>query len=189
MKFTMLESGVLAMPRADIDTDQIIPARFLKTVDRKGLGEAAFHDWRMLPDGSPNPACPLNAPGAAGAAVVIAGANFGCGSSREHAVWALLALGVRVVIAPSYGDIFRNNALRNGLLAIELPGDDCAQLAAAKGALRVDLKLCEVARGEHRVRFTMDAFARHCLLEGVDALGYLLARSPAIAAFEAGRKS
>ena len=128
--FSSVTSPVVPLPRADVDTDQIIPARFLKTVNRAGLGDQLFNDWRYLADGSPNPDFVINRPEMAGRSVLLAGDNFGCGSSREHAPWALRAWGIRAVISSSFADIFRNNALKNGLLPIEVPPEELARLFA-----------------------------------------------------------
>ncbi len=181
----------VALPISNIDTDQIIPARFLTTTTRAGLGRHAFQDWRWLPDGAPNPEFVLNRPEHAGAGVLIAGDNFGCGSSREHAPWALLDAGIRAVISTALADIFRNNALKNGLLAIVVaPAEHAGLLAAAGESLTIDLRTQRIERAGHApIAFTIDPFARQCLLDGVDELGYLLARSDAITRFEATRST
>jgi 3-isopropylmalate/(R)-2-methylmalate dehydratase small subunit len=184
--FTALTSRTVVLPERNIDTDQIIPARFLTTTERTGLGRHAFHDWRTRADGSPDPDFPFNAAGNAGARILVAGRNFGCGSSREHAPWALLDLGVRAVISAQIADIFRSNALKNGLLPIVLDEAVVDALIAAPG---IELHI-DVARGEvvhpdgRRFAFTLDAFARTCLLEGVDAFGYLLRQRAAIQRYE-----
>lgn len=176
----------VALPAENIDTDRIIPARFLTTTQRDGLGAFAFHDWRYLPDGTPNPDFALNRADAAGATVLIAGANFGCGSSREHAPWALLDFGVRAVVSSEIADIFRNNALKNGLLAIVVAPDVHARLlAAAPQDVRIDVATQTLAADELTASFALDPFVKQCLLEGVDELGYLLQRLPQIAAWEA----
>ena len=187
--FTELVSRTVVLPQTNIDTDQIIPARFLTTTTRSGLGRHAFTDWRYLADGGANPDFPLNRPENQGAAILVAGANFGCGSSREHAPWALLDAGIRAVISSEIADIFRGNALKNGLLPIVLNPDAVASLLSLPGVeLRID-----VARGEVRLpdgqthRFELDPFARTCLLEGVDQLGYLLNQSAAIQRYEEQR--
>jgi len=184
-----IRSRSVALPIANIDTDQIIPARFLTTTTRAGLGRHAFQDWRWLPDGSPNPEFVLNRPEHAGAAVLIAGDNFGCGSSREHAPWALLDAGIQAVISTAIADIFRNNALKNGLLAIVVtPSEHASLLAAAGETLTIDLQQQRIEREGHApIDFRVDPFARQCLLDGVDQLGYLLARQVSIARFEEAR--
>lgn len=176
----------VALPIANIDTDQIIPARFLTTTTRAGLGQHAFQDWRWRADGSPNPDFVLNRPEHAGAGVLIVGDNFGCGSSREHAPWALLDAGIRAVISTAIADIFRNNALKNGLLAIVVTPDQHASLLAAAGeTLTIDLRAQRIDRAGHApIEFRIDPFARQCLLDGVDELGYLLARQESIARYE-----
>ena len=177
----------------DVDTDQVIPARFLTTVTRAGLGEGLFADWRRDPDGRLRPDFPLNRPEHAGACVLLAGANFGCGSSREHAAWAIADAGFRVVVAPRFADIFYNNALKNGLLPVALGADVVARAMdlaeqAPETPFTVDLTAQTVsAPGLGTHRFEIDAFRRTCLREGVDELGYVLAKEPAIAAFEARR--
>ena len=191
--FSSVRSAVVPLPRADVDTDQIIPARFLKTVNRAGLGDQLFNDWRYLPDGSPNPDFVINRPEMAGRAVLLAGDNFGCGSSREHAPWALRAWGIRAVISSSFADIFRSNALKNGLLPIEVPPEELARLfslvdAEPDAALTVDLEAQEVRLpdGSH-IDFGVDAFARRMILDGTDELGYLLSLEPQIEAYEAAQ--
>ncbi|HEY6608304.1 MAG TPA: 3-isopropylmalate dehydratase small subunit [Candidatus Limnocylindria bacterium] len=189
--FVTLSSAVVPIPRNDIDTDQIIPARFLKTVNRAGLAEQLFCDWRYLADGSPNPDFVLNRPGVAGRTVLLAGNNFGCGSSREHAPWALMAWGIRAVISSSFADIFRNNALKNGLLPIEVPPEELARLfalteAEPDAALTVDLETQELRLHDGSpIVFHVDAFARRMILDGTDELGYLLSLEPRIKAYEA----
>ena len=184
--FRTLTSRTIVLPDANIDTDQIIPARFLTTTTREGLGAAAFHDWRYDAEGRPRADCVLNAVDPAAHRVLVAGDNFGCGSSREHAPWALLDYGVRVVISTGIGDIFRSNALKNGLVPIVVEPAVHAELLAQPGReITVDLAACELRFGNHVVGFEIDAFGRACLLEGVDTLGYLRNRLPAIEAFEA----
>lgn len=187
--FHTVASSTLVLPATNIDTDQIIPARFLTTTTTEGLGVHAFIDWRRQADGSPDPTCPLNDPRAADAAVLVAGDNFGCGSSREHAPWALLDLGIRVVISTKIADIFRQNAMKNGLLAIELDSEHHALLIERPWEqVTVDLAQQVVTLpGGQRVPFTIDAFAAHCLLAGVDELGHLQAQESAISDYEAGR--
>jgi len=189
--FRSVTSAVVPFPRNDIDTDQIIPARFLKTVNRAGLGDQLFFDWRYLPDGAPNPEFILNQPSMAGRAVLLAGDNFGCGSSREHAPWALMAWGIRAVISSSFADIFRNNALKNGLLPIAVAPDVLERLFAIVEAdpaasVTVDLEAQELRLPDGEViGFKVDAFARRMILDGTDELGYLLKLEPQIAAYEA----
>ena len=188
--FRSVTSAVVPFPRNDIDTDQIIPARFLKTVNRAGLGDQLFFDWRYLPDGTPNPEFILNQPSMAGRAVLLAGDNFGCGSSREHAPWALMAWGIRAVLSSSFADIFRNNALKNGLLPIAVAPDVLARLFAVVDAdpgasVTVDLETQELRLPEgEAIGFEVDGFARRMILEGTDELGYLLNLEPQLAAYE-----
>lgn len=188
--FKELISRTVVLPQANIDTDQIIPARFLTTTERKGLGRFAFNDWRTLADGSPNPAFPFNQPETRGAAILVAGRNFGCGSSREHAPWALTDLGLRAVISSEIADIFRSNALKNGLLPVVVPQDVLDELLAQPGIeLRIDVRAKTLHLPDGRsVAFPIDAFAQTCLLEGVDQLGYLLKQAPAIERFESNRE-
>jgi 3-isopropylmalate/(R)-2-methylmalate dehydratase small subunit len=189
MKITTIESKTVALPVDNIDTDQIIPARFLKTTSMAGLGDNLFLDWRYLADGSPNPDFPLNKPSAKGATILITGDNFGCGSSREHAPWALVQYGFKAIISTSFADIFKGNALKNGLLPIVIPADIHAELLKWPGiALKIDLASQTVTlAGGRTVEFPIDPFAKHCLLEGVDELGYMINQEPAIAAYEAKR--
>jgi 3-isopropylmalate/(R)-2-methylmalate dehydratase small subunit len=189
MKITAIESKTVALPIDNIDTDQIIPARFLKTTSMEGLGDNLFLDWRYLADGSPNPDFPLNKPSAKGAQILITGDNFGCGSSREHAPWALVQYGFKAIISTSFADIFKGNALKNGLLPIIIPADIHAELIKWSGiTLKIDLASQTVTlAGGRTVEFPIDPFAKHCLLEGVDELGYMLNQAPAIAAYEAKR--
>jgi 3-isopropylmalate/(R)-2-methylmalate dehydratase small subunit len=174
----------------NVDTDQIIPARFLKGTSKAGLGEGLFADWRYDGDGRPREGFVLNRPEMAGRSVLLAGANFGSGSSREHAAWALQAFGFKAVLAPLFADIFRNNALKNGLLPVELPADTHAELAAAVEAdpdaeVTVDLAAETVTLpGGRAVGFGVDPFARQMLLDGTDELGYLLSQGAAVAAYE-----
>jgi 3-isopropylmalate/(R)-2-methylmalate dehydratase small subunit len=174
----------------DVDTDQIIPARFLKVTGRDGLGDALFADWRYDADGRTRADFPLNAPNARSARVLVAGRNFGCGSSREHAAWAIVGFGFRAVVATSFADIFRANALKNGLLPVALPADGYAQLIAmlrrdAETRLGIDLATMSLSLPDGSTwRFPIDPFARRCLLDGVDQLGYLLAADSEIASFE-----
>jgi 3-isopropylmalate/(R)-2-methylmalate dehydratase small subunit len=189
-RFTTLTARAALLPVNDIDTDQIIPARFLKTTDKAGLGKSLFADWRYEADGTPKPGFVLNQPGAAGAQVLVAGDNFGCGSSREHAPWALTGFGFRAVVATSFADIFRNNALKNGLLPVAVDAAAHAELLAALAAdpsaeLSIDLATRTLALpGGRTVTFPIDEFSRTCLLEGVDELGWILKHEASIAAFE-----
>lgn len=183
----------VVLPAENVDTDQIIPARFLKTTDKAGLGANLFADWRYEADGQPRPDFFLNRPESRGAALLLAGDNFGCGSSREHAPWALLGYGFRAVISTSFADIFRNNALKNGLLPIAVDAathERLVALAAARpdGEYRVDLAAQTVTLPDGTsFDFQIDPFARTCLLQGVDELGYLLGHVPAIEQYEAAR--
>jgi 3-isopropylmalate/(R)-2-methylmalate dehydratase small subunit len=189
--FTTLTARVAVLPANDIDTDQIIPARFLKTTDKAGLGASLFADWRYEADGTPKADFVLNRPGVSGAQVLLAGDNFGCGSSREHAPWALTGYGFRAVISTSFGDIFRNNALKNGLLPVAVdPAAHQALLAALaaqpSAMVTIDLASRTLAwPGGRPVPFPIDPFSRTCLLEGVDELGYILKHEAGIAAHEA----
>jgi 3-isopropylmalate/(R)-2-methylmalate dehydratase small subunit len=189
--FTSVTSAVVPFGRNDIDTDQIIPARFLKTVNREGLADQLFCDWRYLSDGSPNPEFILNRPEMAGRSVLLAGDNFGCGSSREHAPWALMAWGFRAVISSSFADIFRNNALKNGLLPIVVSPQDLERLFAIVEAdpaapFTVDLEAQELRLPDGAtIGFVVDAFARRMILDGTDELGYLLSHEQQISAYEA----
>jgi 3-isopropylmalate/(R)-2-methylmalate dehydratase small subunit len=182
------------LPGENIDTDQIIPARFLTTTESTGLGRHAFHDWRYLPDGAPDPSFPLNAPAAAGARILVAGHNFGCGSSREHAVWALRDAGFDVVVSSQFADIFRGNALGNSLLPIEVSRRMLARLmevatSTSMASLAVDLETQTVQLPDGDiVSFPIPPFARHCLLEGIGEMDFLLGATPEIAAFESARR-
>ncbi len=184
---TRVTARMVALPVPNIDTDQIIPARFLKVTDKQGLGEALFADWRQ------EPGFALNQPEAAGAEILVAGDNFGCGSSREHAPWALRAGGFRAVVSTSFADIFRGNALKNGLVPVAVPAWAHAELLRARAAdpaaeVTVDLEACTLRLPDGReVPFPIDAFSRNCLLRGVDELGYLLGFVDRIAAWEAAR--
>jgi 3-isopropylmalate/(R)-2-methylmalate dehydratase small subunit len=187
---TVIESGTVVLPRENIDTDQIIPGRFLKVTDKKGLGQALFSDWRYDADGKPKADFILNRPEAAGCNILVAGDNFGCGSSREHAPWALVDYGFRAVISTRIADIFRNNALKNGLLPLVLDAGSVAKLVAAPGAkVTVDLGAQTVSLPDGTAaRFQVDAFSRYCLMNGVDELGFLLSQEQSIAAYEAARR-
>jgi 3-isopropylmalate/(R)-2-methylmalate dehydratase small subunit len=177
----------------DIDTDQIIPARFLKTIDKSGLASNLFADWRYLPDGSPNPDFVLNRPEGQGAQVLLAGRNFGCGSSREHAPWALTGSGFRAVISTAIADIFYNNALKNGLLPVVVDEASHHKMVETFSAdplaeLVIDLEEQTVTMPDgQKVSFPIDAFARNCLLQGVDELGYLLSLDDQIGRYEGTR--
>jgi 3-isopropylmalate/(R)-2-methylmalate dehydratase small subunit len=190
-----VESHVVLLPFNDIDTDQIIPARYLKITDKEGLADGLFADWRRRADGQLDPAFPLNSDTAASAQILMTGDNFGCGSSREHAAWALRAWGFRAVVSTSFADIFRNNAVGSGIIPVEISGSDHArmmQICAAKPYARivVDLESVTVVFPEGAAApFTIDAFARHCLLAGVDQLEFLLSAEAEIAAFEARAES
>jgi 3-isopropylmalate/(R)-2-methylmalate dehydratase small subunit len=185
-----IESRTVVIPRENIDTDQIIPGRFLKVTDKKGLGKALFCDWRYEKDGTtPRPDFVLNRPEAKGCTILVAGDNFGCGSSREHAPWALTDHGFRAVISTRIADIFKNNSLKNGLVPIVLEPAAHAKLLAAPGAtVRVDLASQTVTLPDGSAApFPIDGFAKYCLMNGVDELGFLLSQEEAIAAFEARR--
>ncbi len=183
-----------ALPRVDVDTDQIIPKQFLKRVERTGFGPALFHDWRFRPDGSENPEFELNRPEAAGATILIAGANFGCGSSREHAVWALAEYGFRAIVAPSFADIFSANCYQNGLAPVRLSGDGVDELLrrcrAGHGAYRltIDLEAQRVADDAgFSAAFRMEPYRREMLLRGLDEIGRTLLEESRIANFERSR--
>jgi len=188
--FTALTSSCVVLPAENVDTDQIIPARFLKTVERRGLGAHLFADWRMDEQGDPRPEFPLNSPAARDASILVAGHNFGCGSSREHAPWALLDFGFRAVISTGFADIFRNNALKTGLVPVAVPAPAHAALLAllaeeprARVTIDLESQTATLPDGSKH-RFPVDPFARHCLLNGVDELGFLLDENPAIVAYE-----
>jgi 3-isopropylmalate/(R)-2-methylmalate dehydratase small subunit len=189
MKFEKLESKIVVVPIDNIDTDQIIPARYLKAISKEGLGEGLFVDWRKNPDGSLNPDFPLNKPEAKGAQILVAGDNFGCGSSREHAPWALVQNGFRAVISTSFADIFKGNALKNGLLPVVVPAEVHKQLLnSSSKTVTIDLAAETLTlAGGQPVHFPIDSFAKRCLLDGVDELGYMLHQEAAIAAYEAKR--
>jgi 3-isopropylmalate/(R)-2-methylmalate dehydratase small subunit len=190
-QFTSLTARAVAIPVNDVDTDQIIPARFLKVTDKAGLGAALFSDWRYHPDGAPREDFVLNQPQAQGAQILLAGDNFGCGSSREHAPWALAGFGFRAVISTSFADIFRNNALKNGLLPIVVDRVAHAELMelieeAPRAELTVDLAAQTVTLpGGRAVSFPIDGFSKACLLKGADELGYLQSFERQIAEYEA----
>jgi 3-isopropylmalate/(R)-2-methylmalate dehydratase small subunit len=191
--FTNFESRVVPLGINNVDTDQIIPARFLKTTSKQGLDRQLFNDWRYDAQGNPKPDFILNQPRGQNAQVLLAGDNFGCGSSREHAPWALTQFGFRAVISTSFADIFKQNSLKNSLLPIVVPADVHAELFAAverdpAATVRVDLAAQTLTiPGGRRVEFPVDSFSKHCLVEGVDELGYILKHQADIAAFEAQR--
>jgi 3-isopropylmalate/(R)-2-methylmalate dehydratase small subunit len=182
---------VVPLDRVNVDTDQIIPKQFLKRIERTGFGEFLFYDWRFSGDGGKKTDFVLQDPRYADASILVAGKNFGCGSSREHAVWALADYGFRAVIAPSFADIFANNSLKNGLLTVVLGEDQVAEIMrrvreTANYRLSVDLEKFTVEDGQGlSASFTMDDFARHCLLNGLDDIGLTLQNEAAIAAYEA----
>jgi 3-isopropylmalate/(R)-2-methylmalate dehydratase small subunit len=187
-------TGVVApLDRVDVDTDQIIPKQFLKRIERTGFGQFAFFDWRYKDDGTPNPDFELNKPGYEGASVLVAGRNFGCGSSREHAPWALEDYGFKAIVAPSFADIFFNNCFKNGMLPVVLPEQTVNELLArAKERpgyqLTVDLEKQTVEDDEGVVaHFDVDEFRRHCLLEGLDDIGLSLQHVDAIDSYEQRR--
>jgi 3-isopropylmalate/(R)-2-methylmalate dehydratase small subunit len=188
--FTTFASRAVLLPQDDIDTDQIIPARFLKTTNKDGLAANLFADWRYETDGAPRATFPLNDPQAEGARILIAARNFGCGSSREHAVWALASWGIRAVIALSFADIFQNNALKNGLVPVTVDPDLYSALIAARSrhpsvVITIDLAAQRVSLPDGTSGgFPIDAFAKQCLLKGVDELGYLLTFMDRIEAHE-----
>src|SRR5579872_1353460 len=191
--FTNFESRIVPLPINNVDTDQIIPARFLKTTSKQGLDKQLFFDWRYDAAGQPRPEFILNQPRAKGAEVLLAGDNFGCGSSREHAPWALTQFGFRAVISTSFADIFKQNSLKNSLLPIVVPVDVQAELFAGitkdpAATVKIDLPNQTLTTPAGRtVEFPVDGFSKHCLVEGVDELGYILNHEADIAAFEAKR--
>ena len=189
-KITTIRSRTVVLPASNIDTDQIIPARFLTTTTRAGLGKQLFADWRYAPDGSPKQDFILNQPQADGCQVLVAGRNFGCGSSREHAPWALLDYGLRAVISTEIADIFRNNSLKNGLLPIVVDEHTSRWLLDNPGSeIAIDLATASLQLpGGIAVKFPIDPFSRYCLLNGVDELGFLLQQQDRIAAYEAAHK-
>ena len=181
-----IRSRTAVLPYTNIDTDQIIPARFLRTTSRAGLGAQLFADWRYAADGAAKADFPLNQPAAAGCQILVAGRNFGCGSSREHAPWALLDFGFRAVLSTEIADIFRNNSLKNGLLPILIDEASATWLLAHPGSeLLIDLESNSVTLPNARqIPFTIERFARYCLLNGIDELGYLCSQSAAIGRYE-----
>jgi len=192
-RFRIHTGLVVPLDRANVDTDQIIPKQFLKRVERTGFGQFLFYDWRFLPEGQPNPEFPLNQPRYRGASILIAGKNFGCGSSREHAPWALADHGFRAVIAPSFADIFANNCMKNGLLPVTLAGDQVSELMRRATEINgyevtVDLENKVVTDAEgFSAAFAIGDFQRYCLLEGLDDIGLTMKHDTDIAAYEASR--
>jgi 3-isopropylmalate/(R)-2-methylmalate dehydratase small subunit len=193
--FTTLTAIAAPMPQVNIDTDAIIPKQFLRTIKRSGLGKALFNDWRYNEDGSEKSDFVLNREPFRHARIIVAGDNFGCGSSREHAPWALLDFGIRAVIAPSFADIFHSNCFKNGILPVVLPQSEVDKLledAAAGREITIDLARQKVVRhvgNNEEIPFDVDPFRKHCLLEGLDDIGLTLAHAPAIDAYEAARKA
>jgi 3-isopropylmalate/(R)-2-methylmalate dehydratase small subunit len=191
--FRVLTGIVAPLDRANVDTDQIIPKQFLKRVERTGYGQFLFHDLRFRPDGTPDPAFVLNQPRYAGASILLAGRNFGCGSSREHAPWALSDYGIRAILAPYFADIFSQNSAKNGILLVPLAEEQVAELLRRTQQtegyrLTVDLEKCAVRddKGFH-VQFAIDPFQRSCLLDGLDDIGLTLQHEAKITAYEARR--
>jgi 3-isopropylmalate/(R)-2-methylmalate dehydratase small subunit len=188
--FTTHTGLVGPLDRVDVDTDQIIPKQFLKRIERTGYGQFLFNDWRTLPDGAPNPDFALNHPEYSGASVLVAGRNFGCGSSREHAPWALSEYGFRAIIAPSFADIFRTNCFQNGLLPVQLTADQVGHVMAAAlsgGGYMVTVDLEEQRVSDDsawHAEFSVDSFRRHCLLNGLDDIALTLQVGDRIQAFE-----
>jgi 3-isopropylmalate/(R)-2-methylmalate dehydratase small subunit len=188
--FARLQSRAVTLTIDDVDTDQIIPARYLKVIDKNGLSEGLFAEWRFDSFGEPNPEFPLNQSRANGASILVAGRNFGCGSSREHAVWALQGAGFHAVIAPSFADIFRSNALKNGLLVAEIEQSAYSRLVEMLEAdhdaeVSIDIaKQVVIFPDSHREHFDIDEFSKRCLLEGIDSLGYLMSVEAEIQEFE-----
>lgn len=191
-KVTQFSGSIVSIPVNDIDTDQIIPARFLKVTDKQGLGKVAFCDWRYEEDGeTPNPDFVLNKPEYQGASILIAGNNFGCGSSREHAPWALIGAGFKAVISTEFADIFRNNSLKNGFLPIVVDKDTQQQLFSlaeedptTQVSVDVESQTLTLPDGR-KVKFPLDSFSKYCLLNGVDQLGYLMNLSDEVQGYEA----
>jgi 3-isopropylmalate/(R)-2-methylmalate dehydratase small subunit len=185
-----VHSKTVVLASTNVDTDQIIPARFLTTTTKDGLGKQLFADWRYLADGAPNPAFILNRPEAAGCQVLVAGRNFGCGSSREHAPWALLDFGIRAVISTEIADIFKSNALKNGLLPVTVSDATARWLLENPGAeVDIDLAAARLTLPNGAATtFPIEAFSRHCLLHGIDELGYLRSKLDLIESYEAARR-
>jgi len=190
MKAFRQHTGLVApLARANVDTDQIIPKQFLKRIERTGFGEFLFYDWRYLPDGQPNPSFVLNEPRYQGASILVADKNFGCGSSREHAPWALGEFGFRVIIAPSFADIFANNCFKNGMLPIAVNVEEIMKRAQEREGyqLTVDLERLVVEDSDGlSIPFVVSEFQRYCLLEGLDDIGLTLRHEDAIRAYEMG---
>jgi 3-isopropylmalate/(R)-2-methylmalate dehydratase small subunit len=187
--FTTLTSPIIPLLNENVDTDQIIPARYLKVTDRNGLAEGLFSSWRYMPDGKPDPEFPLNMPIYQHAQILLAGDNFACGSSREHAPWALLGWGIRAVISTSFADIFRNNAMKNGLLPVVVDSATHQELFSLSAtqpgfAVSIDLPGQRLSLPDRSVPFPIDAFNKTCMVEGVDQLGYLLRFENEIRSFE-----
>ena len=184
---------VVPLDRPNVDTDQIIPKQFLKRVERTGFGQFLFNDWRLQPDGQADPSFPLNAPRYRGASILIAGKNFGCGSSREHAPWALSDFGFRAIIAPSFADIFANNCMKNGLLPVVLTETECAELVRRAREIQnyqvnVDLEMKTVSDAQgFSAAFAIGDFQRYCLLEGLDDIGLTLKYEADITSYEGRR--
>jgi 3-isopropylmalate/(R)-2-methylmalate dehydratase small subunit len=190
--FTVHRGRVAPLDRVNVDTDQIIPKQFLKRIERTGFGQFLFYDWRFGADGKKNADFVLDEPRYEGASILVAGKNFGCGSSREHAVWALADFGFRAVISSSFADIFANNSTKNGFLAVCLSEDEIATLMQRAQEIQdywitIDLEKCEVSDDQgFRAKFPVDEFVRHCLLNGLDDIGLTLQHEADIAAYEAG---
>jgi len=189
--FRIHRGRVAPLDRVNVDTDQIIPKQFLKRIERTGFGQFLFYDWRLGADGKKNADFVLDKPRYQGASILVAGKNFGCGSSREHAVWALADFGFRAVISSSFADIFANNSAKNGFLAVRLSEQEVAEVMRQSREnndyqLTIDLELCEVRDDQgFRAKFTIDEFVRHCLLNGLDDIGLTLQHEAEIAAYEA----
>lgn len=189
--FTVHRGRVAPLDRVNVDTDQIIPKQFLKRIEKTGFGQFVFHDWRFDGDGKKNPDFVLHEPRYEGASILVAGKNFACGSSREHAVWALADFGFRAVIASSFADIFANNSAKNGFLTVRLGESEVAELMRRAAEIddyqaTIDLEKCEVRDDQgFRATFSLDEFVRHCLLNGLDDIGLTLQHESEIAAYEA----
>ena len=191
--FRVLQGKVAPLDRANVDTDQIIPKQFLKRIERTGFGDFLFYDWRRAKDGSLEPSFPLNQPRHSGASILAAGKNFGCGSSREHAVWALADFGFRAVVAPSFADIFANNCVKNGVLTVVLGEEEVSGIIRRAAEipeyqLTINLEQCTV-RDDHgfSTKFKIDEFTRYCLLNGLDDIGLTLQHEAEISTYEARR--
>lgn len=188
-KLTQFTSQTIVLPIDDVDTDQIVPARFLTTTEREGIGAALFADWRLDKAGNEIADFPLNAPEAQGRKILVAGRNFGCGSSREHAPWAIYDFGIRAVISCEIADIFRNNSLNNGLVPVVVDVETHQWLLDNPGAeVTVDIDVCEIRLpGNKSASFEIEPFARHCIMQGIDQMGYLLQNAEKIETFEQQR--